>query len=129
MRINTGPLQPWPVRQVTTPCPYCAPKIKAPFKSVGTIATQVAEAKMLVGMVASCAAIMSSSVVLAESSRFCKSSREEAQQLALAAKASTKQRQSETKFFFIGNSFLLRGHQSRGRGKDCGRQSAFSALF
>src|ERR1700678_4000347 len=40
--MNAGALQPCPVRQVTTPCPYSAPTRKAPFFTLGTTPTQVA---------------------------------------------------------------------------------------
>ena len=53
MRMNTGPLQPCPVRQVTTPWPYCAPKTNAPLIMPGTTATQVACWRMFIGIVRS----------------------------------------------------------------------------
>ena len=77
MRMKTGALQPWPVRQVTTPCPYCAPTRKAPFIMPGTTPTQVACCRMFMGMLLSPAAMILSSTILAESMRACKSSRVE----------------------------------------------------
>ncbi len=115
MRIKTGALQPWPVRQVTTPWPYCPPKIKAPFFIPGTTPTQVACSRIFSGMLLSWAFMISSRTILAASMRACKSSREEAAYAALLSMKQAKSiRQMEEMIFFISESFSLRGHSRRG---------------
>src|SRR3984957_5825662 len=106
MRMNTGALQPWPVRHVTTPWPYWAPTKNAPFTMPGTTATHVADLSMLLGTVRSPAPIIWSRTTLAASTRACKSSRVEA---AKTIDGSRKLRQIKTQIetmpFFMFISF------------------------
>src|ERR1700678_4228797 len=58
--MNAGALQPCPVRQVTTPCPYSAPTRKAPFFTLGTTPTQVAADMIWFGIALSGVAMIAS---------------------------------------------------------------------
>src|ERR1700722_4883196 len=108
MRMNTGALHPWPVRQVTTPCPYCAPKTNAPLIIPGTTPTHVACSRMLRGIVLSPAFMIWSSTVLAASTRSCKSDLDDA---AFAEHVvNKKQRQREAMIFFIWGVLSLVPH-------------------
>src|ERR1700691_3269046 len=67
--MNTGALHPAPVRQATTPCPYSAPRINAPFTRPGTTATHTAFRAISLGTALSGTDMISSIVVLAALSR------------------------------------------------------------
>jgi hypothetical protein len=67
------------VRQVTTPWPYSAPKIKAPFITPGTTPMQTAFVAMLSGMALSGVDMISSMTARALSSRESSFSTSEAQ--------------------------------------------------
>ncbi len=68
-RIKTGALHPVPVRQVTTPWPYSAPRMKAPLTMLGTTPTQTAFCAIPSGTALSGTDMIWSIVVLAEFNR------------------------------------------------------------
>src|SRR5271166_1950989 len=57
--MNAGALQPWAVRQVTTPRPCSPPTMNAPFAIVGTTAIHLAPFSTSAGMPLSGAAMIS----------------------------------------------------------------------
>src|SRR5690348_6947847 len=69
MRKKTGALQPWSVRHVTTPWPYCPPTTKAAFFMLGTTPMQVAFSVIWLGIALSGVAIISLMMWVAASSR------------------------------------------------------------
>src|SRR6184192_1806655 len=99
--MKTGPLHPCAVRQVTTPCPYCASTMKAPFLKLGTTAMQVAFCITLDGMLLSGVRMISSITFFDASTRWSNAA------LSLAANAGIHNPAMHTKLSSLFIGYLL----------------------
>src|ERR1700733_14246469 len=124
MRMNTGALQPWGVRQLTTPWPYWAPTTNAPFFMLGTTPMHVAFSVISFGIALSGVAMISLITLVAALRRASRSVLLEAATAVRLAPANPSPTTTKpARNFLIGSSFSQMCSRNKVRMDGCYVQS------